>query len=89
MNHVDNAVLSPEVMTPSICIDLILQTNIFSGPFIVTIICKLLPEWRHQVLIGKEKILLTYWSLKIMMPRRVVAEMELKYKLIGRNKSRY
>jgi hypothetical protein len=89
MNHVDNGVLSPEVITPSTCIDLILQTNMFSGPFIVKIICNLLLEWRHQVFIGKEKTLLTYWSLKIMMPGRVVAEMDLKYKLIGRNKSSY
>jgi len=83
MNHVDIAVLSPEVMTPSTCINLILHTIVFSGLFMVTIICSLLPEGRHQVFIGKEKILLSYWSLKIMMPVRVVAEMDLKYNLIG------
>jgi len=83
MNHVDIGVLSPEVMTPSTCIDLILQTIMFSGRFMVTIICSLLPEGRHQVFIGKEKILLSYSSLKIMMPVRVVAEMDLKYNLIG------
>jgi hypothetical protein len=60
-----------------------LQTIVFSGPFMVTVICSLLPEWRHQVFIGKEKILLSYWSLKILMPVKVVAEMDLKYKLIG------
>jgi len=89
MNHVDIEVLSPEVMTPSTCIDLILQTNMFSSPFMVTIIFSLLPEGRHQVFIAKEKILLSYWSLQIMMPGRVVAEMDLKYKLIGRNKTCY
>jgi len=68
MNHVDIGVLSPEVMTPSTCIHLILQTIVFSGPFMVTIICSLLHEGRHQVFIGKEKILLSYWSLKTMIP---------------------
>jgi hypothetical protein len=89
MNHVDIAVLSPEVMTPSTCINLILHTIVFSGLFMVTIICSLLPEGRHQVFIGKEKILLSYWSFKIKMPGTMVAEMDLKYKLIGRNKTRY
>jgi len=89
MNHVDIEVLSPQAMTPSTCIDLILQTNMFSTPFMVTIICSLLPEGRHQVFIAKEKILVSYWSLKIMMSERVVAEMDLKYNLIVRNKTHY
>jgi hypothetical protein len=89
MNHVDIGVLSPEVITPSTCIDCILGTNMFSGPFMGRILCSLLPEGRHQVFIGKEKILPSYWSLQNMMPGRVVAEMDLKYKLIGRNKTRY
>jgi len=81
-------VLSSQVMTPSIFIDFILYTDMFPGPFLVTIICSLLPEEASSFDWEREN-LTKYWSLKIMTPGRVVAKMDLKYKLIGRNKTRY